>query len=398
MKPKDCIYTRCQTPFFFPFKMSCVESSKVGLANLGNTCFMNVILQALRLSPPLVVSCLASNPPALRAKSKKTAIVTAFHQLIRDFWKIAPKDSEIPTLIPRGFLHALITVLRETDDDWYHHGQQADAAEALGYMLDSLHDGIYRRVRMDIVGDAHTQEEESHIKAIRAWGSFFSKEYSSVIQNFYGQTQICVKCSVCGSVSERYEPWSMLKAPIPGSDVAGSPVPSLDDCIAASFSQQTVLDDYHCDTCKTKVKASLTEKISRLPPICIVALKRFTNSGRKVRGKVEWNLDSTDYAPHMAFRRDPFADKPIDTEYMTYAVIEHQGSTHGGHYHMYARQGLTAWMGYDDSSVTTVRPENILTADSYIAFMISKKEYGAMLEKMEQAIQTLRTSEISQTV
>lgn len=367
--------------------MSSALNTRVGLANVGNTCFLNVVLQALRLSPPMGNIFLGDDVP-LRAESRKSQMVTAFQTLIRDFWRVNAAEDATPTLVPRGFVHALHNVIRDTDDDWYHHGQQADAAEALQYILDALHDGMYRRVRMDIVGSSTNNEEVSHVKAIQSWASFFSREYSPIIQNFYGQAQICIRCDTCGNVSERYEPWLMIKAPIPGADVVGGPAPDLNACLAAAFTSETI-EDYHCDTCKSKQRATMTNRISRLPPITIVSVKRFTNAGHKVRGKIGWNLDATDYSPVMAFRRDPFSDSRTQPIYETFAVIEHHGSTHGGHYRMYARQG-DKWLEYDDSSVHVVAPDTVITADSYIALMMPKAQKTNMLANFEQAVLGVR--------
>ena len=181
-------------------------STKIGLANIGNTCFLNVVLQALRISPPIGEIFLQSTELKLRDDSKKKEMVTALQTLMRDFWRITPPPNAKPVMMPRGFFESLLNVLRTTEDTWYSFGQQADAAEALQYILDSVHDGMYRRVHMSIRGDSRVGKELSQAKAIESWARFFGKEYSPIVQNFNGQTQICVTCSKCKSVSERYEP------------------------------------------------------------------------------------------------------------------------------------------------------------------------------------------------
>lgn len=377
--------------------MSTSESllkARVGLANIGNTCFLNVVLQALRLTPPLGVIFL-KDPEDItpREASNRKELLKAFQVLMRDIWRATTPPGTHPTLVPRGFFHSLFNVLRETEDDWYRPGQQCDAAEALQYILDSLHDAMYRRVRMDVIGTAGTREESAQERCISSWSSFFAKEYSPIVQNFNGQNQISVRCDVCGNVSERYEPWLMIKAPIPGADVVGGPAPTMEACLNAAFEKET-LDDYHCDKCAKKVKATITNKISRLPPITMVSFKRFTNQGHKVRGRIGWDLDGLNFAPWMAFHRDPFGDphRKVGNEpvYQTYAVIEHHGSVHGGHYRMYGRQG-DEWREYDDNSVAVVRPENVITADSYIALMMPKAYASSMNGVFEHCVKMLKS-------
>ena len=366
-------------------------STKIGFANIGNTCFLNVVLQALRLSPPMGEIFLGPTDITLRADSKKQEMVNAFQILLRDLWRIAPPPEARPTMVPRGFFQSLTNVLRDTHDDWYRHGQQADAAEAMQYILDSLHDGLYRKVRMTVSGNASNKDEVSQAKALASWSSFFGKEYSPIVNYFNGQTQICVQCNTCKTVSERYEPWLMLKAPIPGSETVGGPAPTMETCLEAAFVSET-LDDYACDVCKSKQKATITNRISRLPPVVILSVKRFTNMGHKVRGRIGWDLDALDFTPQMAFTRDPFTNVRSSPIYETYAVIEHHGSTHGGHYIMFAKQD-GAWYEYDDNTVTISTPERVVSPDSYIAMLVPKASASAMAEDFKSHILSFRSRE-----
>ena len=366
----------------------------IGLANIGNTCFFNAVLQALRLSPPIGPMFLTDQPLALREASKRTQLVGAFQRLMQDFWKENPPNGTRSTMFPRGFFHTLFTVLDETNDGWYQRGQQADAAEAIQYILESLHDGMYKTVTMSITGQTSTCEEVSQIKAIESWATYFGKEYSPIIQNFYGQTQICVQCDTCKSKTERFEPWLMIKSPIPGGEKVGQASPSLDTCLLAAFESE-VLEDYECTVCsqraghKVNGKATITNRISRLPPVVILSIKRFTNEGNKVRGRLAWDLDSFDLRPVFAFSRNPFGDEPVSTEYETFAVIEHHGSLQGGHYTMFGRQG-DAWYEYDDNTITDATPDRVVSADSYVVFMMPKQEKQRLQAAFAESVQSLR--------
>jgi ubiquitin C-terminal hydrolase len=242
---------------------------------------------------------------------------------------------------------------------------------------------------MEVAGSASTEEERAHERAIKSWAEFFSREYSPIVSNFNGQYQIKITCTKCGHVSERYEPWLMIKAPIPGADVVGGPAPTLDACLDSAFEPESI-EDYACETCAGKTTATKAERISRLPPVSIVSIKRFTNAGHKVRGKIPWDLDALDYRPWMAFARDPFSDSREPVVYSTYAVIEHHGSTHGGHYRMFLRHSDNTWHEYDDNSVRPVPPERVITPDSYIALMMPAHKMEAMNTEMDALIRDYR--------
>lgn len=364
-----------------------ILATKIGLANLGNTCFLNSVLQALRLSWPLADLFLPYTSLPIRDASKKKNLLHAFQTLLRDFWRVVPSaGTPPPTLLPHGFLHQFRTVLQETDDDWYRPGQQSDAAEALQYILDSLHDVLQRPVRMEVMGSAipASAEEAAQRRAIESWIGFFKKEYSEIVKQFYGQMQISVHCTQCGNVSERYEPWLMLKAPIPTPGTS-----TLAACLDAAFAPETV-DDYHCDKCAKKVPAVLRTRISHLPPITILTLKRFTNTGAKLSGTITWDLNALDFAPYFAFSYDPIATgaaarAPV---YETYAVLEHRGLSQGGHYRMYAKQS-DVWHEYDDSAVRAVHPDAV-TAESYVLFLMPRATAAAQRGEFARIVSEFR--------
>jgi ubiquitin carboxyl-terminal hydrolase 8 len=345
--------------------------SNVGLANVGNTCFLNSVLQALCISKPIITSFLTDKNERreipVRDESKKIRLLIAFQQLLHDM-KNAGKDSAI---VPSAFVKSLAQTVQVCDDDWYVPRQQADSAECLQYILDGLHDAIYRKIKINILGRASNNEEKSHVKAMESWAAFFTKEYSPIVEHLYGQTCTTVQCQACKSVSERYEPWSMLKLPIPGGDVKGSTVPTMIDCLNDSLNSTETIEEYQCDHCKKKQTATLSTKISKLPTMLIVTLKRFTNTGAKIRGKIEWDVENLNLGPWFAFSRCPYTNtRRNNFEYQTYAVIEHMGSSRGGHYHMFARDSDSGWTEYDDAGIRKNVPlTEVVSADSYILFL-----------------------------
>lgn len=367
-------------------------STTIGLSNLGNTCFLNVVIQALRLSQPLCNIFLTHNIEA-RKGSNKAMLLEAFQTLIRDFWKHPLPLGAKPNLNPRGFHGAFLRTIQDSGDDWHRYGQQSDAAETIQYILSGLHDAMYKTVVMKVIGSASDQEEEAYIKAIDSWDKFFRKEYSPIIDNYNGQTQTEVICEACKAVSTRYEPWLMLKVPLPGGDMPNRTKleATLTDCLNLGFADES-LDDYQCDACKTKGKATIRNRISRLPDTIILTFKRFTNTMQKVAGKVAWDVNGFDFRPWMAFRGDPFNKMYTLPVYETTALIEQQGSFRGGHYRMYAKQE-EQWYEYDDNAIQNVPGETATQCDTYIAFLTRKNRLESMNTTMRHQIQYLRAKE-----
>lgn len=97
------------------------EASKVGLNNLGNTCYMNSVLQALFMTKLFRNDLLLSNKDAVPLLSKLQVLFA----LLQYSKRSALSPSDILALArPPGF----------------QPGQQHDSSEFLGYLLDILHE------------------------------------------------------------------------------------------------------------------------------------------------------------------------------------------------------------------------------------------------------------------
>ena len=334
---------------------------RVGLANLGNTCFLNVIVQCLRYCPGLMTYITTDTYKLHLKNNRKLApIFEEFVDVVKAMWG---SDVRVrATMAPRGFINVAMRLCEDAGYANLVSGGQSDAAEFLQFMLESIHSSVCRQVQMDIVGTPKTTHDNTQVKALQSWVEFHRKEYSIVIDNFFGQTQTNTTCGSCGAVSSRFEPWMMLKAPIPTN--SNEPI-ELKKCIDISFAKET-LEDYKCDRCGKQGHATLQGSISRLPPTLILVLKRFTNTNMKIRRRVNVNVKETNMSQWISF---PHVLKNISPLYSTFAVVEHHGGSRGGHYVSYTKHNDT-WLNYDDTSNRVVKEESdLVNDDSYIFFM-----------------------------
>jgi ubiquitin C-terminal hydrolase len=336
-------------------------TSKNGLANLGNTCYLNSTVQALRFSAPFA-AYFGTEEWKRHAHPDRKA-----HDLVTEIAEVTAALCKpgSTVVVPVKFVKSFIGHASEFNDE-IRYGAQADATEALHILLDTLHTQQSHEVRMDITGNAATQDHREFIKSLESWKTFFRKEYSSLIEAFYGQTQTTLTCGSCSATSTRYEPWNVLKLPIPGAEKAGAPAPTLQECIRANFASETI-DDYACDACKGRSKSQMVHAISRFPNNLILSLKRFTNAGAKVRAKTPYdpaNIDLTEW------RAWPSLQPTALTGYRLYATVEHLGSSRGGHYCMRGLDRATgSWNIYDDSHVVPSHIGGSAGPDTYILFL-----------------------------
>jgi ubiquitin carboxyl-terminal hydrolase 8 len=348
----------------------------VGLSNMGATCYVNAVVQALRLAPPLACRTLQrlSAPTATGADAPTP---DAWEALARSMWA---HDGGGGSIAPRAMLmHMLGRRLIEPP------GRQGDAPQFAEALLDALHEGSAQPVHMRVEGAPRSDEDAAQLRALAAWAAHFGRAYSHLVPAVFGQTRTVTRCAACGSSSERFQPWSVLHVPLPGADRpgGGAPIPSPAACLAAAF-EGAQLDDYVCDAgCGgARGAAAQSNAATLLPPVLILSMKRFTNAGHKVRGAVPWDLELVDLGAQAAFE----AQRP-DARYMVYAVVEHLGTASAGHYVAYARSaaaaadGAAAWLRLDDGAVTPVPPEHagaIVSDDSYMLFLCRRREWDAL--------------------
>jgi len=144
---------------------------------------------------------------------------------------------------------------------------------------------------------------------------------------------------------------------------------TLKDCFE-EFRRPEMLDDenkWYCNKCKEHVRATKQMEIYKPPPILIVNLKRFKQSGnasrffgmysgggygQKIDNEVKFPLEGLDITELVLGHTDK--SKPLI--YDCYAVSNHYGNMGFGHYTAYAKNPIDkTWYEFDDSRVTPIR-------------------------------------------
>lgn len=174
---------------------------------------------------------------------------------------------------------------------------------------------------------------------------------------------------------------------------------TLDECFQLYTKEEQLAPDdaWKCPHCKQLQQGMVKMSLWTLPDILILHLKRFRQVGdrrNKLSTLVHFPLTGLDMAPHVVKRsqsmknlnngawppplwKHPLGQKhqptdmtlPHDYLYDLYAVCNHHGGMHGGHYTAYCRNSVDGqWYSYDDSSVDLVPEEEVCTRGAYILF------------------------------
>lgn len=198
-----------------------------GLLNLGNTCYINCILQILAFTPGFI--------EALRQLEESQFIICFIHTLI-----ILKSNQKI--LDPGIFIKLLKQRLPK-----YNNNNQFDAHEFLIDLINSL----------DIKKDSILFSSYCLQR--------FHKNKSSVYDLFFGKFRKKIICISCANTNIKYEPFIDLNI--------FPKYKSLTENIEDYFKNSLV--EYTCEVCKFKGDHKIKNKIYKYPNIIIIQLNKF---------------------------------------------------------------------------------------------------------------------------
>ncbi len=224
-----------QNSIAFASRKSSEKTGRVGLANLGNTCFMNSTLQCLAHTDVLREYFLSGrykehlnvdNPLGTGGE-----LATAFAELLTSMWSPRNCSTETSTSLSCSYRYNSSYALNNSNvvyprDFKYALGKHAeqfigydqhDSQELATYLLDALHEDTNRVTKKPYVEKPEqTTHESDEDAAAKSWAVHLQREDSFVMRTFVGQVKSKVTCPVagCGRVSTTYDPFMYLSVPV----------------------------------------------------------------------------------------------------------------------------------------------------------------------------------------
>lgn len=319
-------------------------AGRVGLSNLGNTCFLNSSVQCLSNTIPLTDYFLGydyrSEINHDNFLGSKGALASSYAEVVKHLWL----GQGAQHYSPGRFKSSLAKFAPQFDGS-----QQHDAQELLAYLLDGMHEDLNRVKSKPYIEDDDCDGSNDDVDAIAAWSNYLRRDQSIVVDLFQGQLRSRMTCLSCGKVSVKFDSFMYLSLPVTAD------CRTLDDCLGLFCEEEYLSGDdaWYCPRCKCHVDAAKKMDLFMLPPILIVHLKRFEFSESGRRSKIErdisyplseWDLSSS--------KKGEGGLRPV---YDLYAACHHSGTAGGGHYTATAVNRFDGrWYRFNDSSCRSV--------------------------------------------
>jgi len=326
-----------------------------GLANIGNTCYLNSCMQLLSHTYELnelldkhnleLNNCVESN------------VYNEWNQLRKMMW------SENCSIAPYRFVKTIQEVSRLKNNIFTEFSQN-DVFEFLLFIIDCLHESIKRKVKMNIHGTIKNNKDVLANKCYTMIKNVYNNEYSEIITLFYGISVTHInEFSTKKNITIVAEPFSILSLCIPNLNRC-----SLADCFDLYTKQEELIDEnqIYSEEKGTKVNAIKNITFWSLPNVLIIELKRYTNRNTKLKTQIDVPLTNLDLSSYIS------GYSPESYVYDLFGTGNHFGSTYGGHYTSNIKNPNGKWYCFNDNTITELSEDKIINANTYSLFYRKK--------------------------
>jgi ubiquitin carboxyl-terminal hydrolase 8 len=337
----------------------------IGLTNIGNTCYGNAVLQALRHESDLTIFfLLGKHKDIMKRKGGDNdafPLIQQYGELVRNTWA-----NEKGVEKTKYFWQDMVSLAKKKGYDQFQFPVPHDAHEFLSFLLDQIHEGLAEEVDMTLRVDESKKEIRS---ALEFWKSSFQKSYSPIVELLFSLKRKSTVCQSCKNESVTWETFNMIDVSVPENST--EPLNIMDLLVADGKGDE--LDDYVCSgSCSERTKAHVGRSIWRLGSWVILALKRFGNNGQRINTPIEIPFE-TSFEPI-------FYEKTIEPSkahtYELFATVHHHGMAGGGHYTARAKHPVTGtWHVYDDENTLAISGPSLNDPSIYVVmYRRMKKE------------------------
>jgi ubiquitin carboxyl-terminal hydrolase 8 len=334
-----------------------------GLANVGNTCYLNSFVQILSHTYELTELLEKKEYKKKLNQKPDSVILLEFDKLRELMW------SSNCTVAPNGFVNAIKKVASFKKRDIFTGYDQNDLQEFLLFMFECFHNALARVVDMNITGSSQNETDELAKTCFNMLKQTYNKEYSEMLSLFHGTHVSEISEIETGkSLSLRPEPFSVISLSVPSLSTSQQKNITIFDCMDLYCKKEKLDGENKWFNEKTNEKQEANRGIIfwSLPEILIIDLKRWNGYTKKLNTLIETPLTDVDFSTYVkGYNSKSYI-------YDLYGVCNHSGGVSGGHYTSYVKNANGKWYEFNDTRVNEIAESSVISQKSYCFFYRKK--------------------------
>ena len=326
------------------------------LQNLGNTCYMNSIFQILIHTPELNNAIITSKPTSISIKRSEYELIYFWKDMIQSVYS----STNIPTISPRSLVQC-IRKLSSKQCVIYANTQQ-DASDFIIFIIDVFHKAISYTANIktqDVIRDTLRIEYYTRIKQL------YASNYSEIVTSFYGTyiTEI-IDRGTLKALSVTFDPYFITNIPVN----TNTGKETIYDGLNTIFGSEVLEGDNMWINPDTRAYQSVIKRTQlwTVPNVFIINIKKYT---------VNYKLECYTDIPHV-LELNSYMHETTYQEciYDLYAVCNHVGDLHSGHYYSYVYiSKINSWICLNDSCIPyKLQLNQVITSNAVCLFYRSR--------------------------
>jgi len=345
----------------------------VGFPNLGNTCYLNAVVQALShcdelrryfssphykeegsgmlLRRTVAVPQPTQGAAAAASEAPAESLVSAFASLLE------AQEKTDANVVHSAVRHLLQCFLAKAPQ--FRGMRQMDAEEFLVAFLDSLHVALNRIGRRPTYVELDPPKTLAQEQLAALYWDNYQRGNDSIFKDiFAGQIMSRSACLECGANSTSFDAFWELSVTYTTPLGTGDSIKAM---LENYFTVERV--PYYCSRCANEQEGRRQLTVTRWPSVLVVHVKRFAKDAASEEDV--WVKRDDDVQAQLVVEGD------ATSLYRLFAVVEHFGSVEGGHYtcDVLFSEAESRWVNCDDDKMTEVAEATVANGrDGYIFF------------------------------
>jgi len=308
---------------------------RLGLENIGATCYMNATLQCLCNIPQLQNYFLYKNEIS---QNPNSILSRSFGDLMRNLYTKEDKKSYAPKEFKEviGNMNPLFRGINAND-----------SKDLILFLYEKIHE------ELNVLNNYNNNEQNIPNDLLQFRQSYYSSNSSIIEKTFYSEQITIYQCETCKNETTNYGIQNILIFPLEKIRInlarkfpKGYICVNLEDCFKELCQPEYMRGEnkMYCNNCQNQSDAKYFTKMNNCPEVMTIVLNRGKGNEFDVEFDFPLNINIKNYV-HL---------KNQCTEYDLIAVLVHTGgSDMSGHFFAFCKSNINGkWYLYNDSIVS----------------------------------------------